>query len=131
MVAQNPMIANVIPDQVVSIATTHSPDYMAMVNSWNRAGGIENAGEDIVIGIVDTGIYPDHPSFASNDGVKPYGPLASFTGACGVDSRVPNGFCNGKIVGATQFFKASLQNPNANVSNPDWFSPLDGNGHGT
>lgn len=122
---------SVSPDVDVYATITHSPDYMAMPNSWNKTGGIENAGEDVVIGIVDTGIYPDHPSFAATDGVKPYGSLPSFRGTCAKDSRVPKGFCNGKIVGATQFFDGALMDVNANASDPDWHSPLDGNGHGT
>lgn len=125
------MIKCITIDEVVTAATTHSPDYMAMQNSWNRAGGIQNAGEDVVIGILDTGIYPDHPSFAADDGVKPYAPLPSFNGICGTDTRFPNGFCNGKIVGATQFFKGALLDTSVNASNPDWYSPIDGNGHGT
>lgn len=125
------MVQFVSPDRTMTIQTTHSPQYMAIQNAWNRNGGIENAGEDIVIGIVDTGIYPDHPSFAATDGVKPYGPLPSFAGICGTDSRVPKGFCNGKIVGATQFFDGALMSGNVNASDPDFHSPLDGNGHGT
>jgi len=131
LATRNPAIKSVTLDGYVQIVTTHSPDYMAMQNSWNRTGGVENAGEDIVIGIVDTGIYPDHPSFAATDGVKAYGPLASFQGTCATDSRVPKGFCNGKIVGATQFFDGALMDPSVNASDPDWYSPLDGNGHGT
>lgn len=125
------MIKSITMDEVMHVATTHSPDYMAMQNSWNRAGGIQNAGEDMVIGILDTGIYPDHPSFAGDDGVKPFAPLTSFKGICGTDSRIPKGFCNGKIVGATQFFKGALLDTTVNASNPDWYTPLDGNGHGT
>jgi subtilisin family serine protease len=118
-------------DARMVISTTHTPDYMAMpTGAWNKSGGVSNAGEDVVIGVVDTGIYPDHPSFSANSSSgKPYAPLASFTAPCGTDARVPGGFCNGKIVGAQQFFATAIQA--GNVSVQDVSSPLDGNGHGT
>lgn len=127
----SPMVMSVEPDREVSIDTTHSHDYMALQNAWAKVGGNHSAGEDIVIGVVDTGIYPDHPSFAATDGVKPYGPHPTFKAACATDPRVPEGFCNEKIVGAQYFFESSKSSGVVNASDPDVNSPLDGNGHGT
>jgi subtilisin family serine protease len=116
---------------VVHISTTHTPDYMHLPGgAWATSGGVANAGEGVVIGVVDTGIYPDHPSFA-DDPVKPYAPLSTFKSACGTDPRVPNGFCNGKIVGAQHFFAAAMAADPVNATDPDLSSPLDGNGHGS
>lgn len=130
----NPLIRSMELDEIMYVSTTHSPDYMLLPiagGAWNKSGGIHNAGEDIVIGVVDTGIYPDHPSFAADDGVKPYGQLPTFLAKCGTDSRVPGGFCNGKIVGAQHFFDGALASGTMNNSDPDALSPLDANGHGT
>ena len=125
------MVMSIEEDKEVIALTTHSPEYMAMENAWNQVNGNHSAGEDIVIGIVDTGIYPDHPSFAATDGVKPYPPLTTFNASCLTDSRMPNGFCNGKIVGAQVFFKSSIASGVVNATDPDVTSPLDGMGHGT
>ncbi|KAG0626069.1 hypothetical protein M758_2G100300 [Ceratodon purpureus] len=125
------MVMSVELDREVTIYTTHSHDYMALQNAWAKVAGNHSAGEDIVIGVVDTGIYPDHPSFAATDGVKPYGPHPTFKGVCRTDPRVPNGFCNGKIVGAQMFFESSKASGIVNATDPDVNSPLDGNGHGT
>lgn len=129
LLRSNGMVSRVERDAIMVISTTHSPDYMAMPGAWNKSGGVSNAGEDMVIGVVDTGIYPEHPSFSANSSGKPYAPLPSFRGTCGTDARVPGGFCNGKIVGAQQFFATAISA--GNVSIEDVSSPLDTNGHGT
>lgn len=129
MLTSNDAVSRVVKDGIMTISTTYTPEYLHLpTGAWNRSGGVGNAGEDIVIGVVDTGIYPDHPSFA-NSTAKPYPPHPTFTAPCGTDSRVPNGFCNGKIVGAQQFFASAIAN--GNVSLADVSSPLDGNGHGS
>lgn len=130
----NPLIRSMELGATVYATTTHSHDYMLLpipLGAWNESGGTHSAGEDIVIGVVDTGIYPDHHSFAATDGVKPYGPHPMYKGQCGTDLRFPNGFCNGKIVSAQQFFRAHLEVNKTAVSDPDYNSPLDRNGHGT
>ncbi|KAL2928833.1 Subtilisin-like protease SBT2.5 [Bienertia sinuspersici] len=94
----------------------------------NRRGQ-DKAGEDIVIGFIDSGIYPLHPSFATHDAER-YGPVPKYKGKCEVDPDTKKSFCNGKIVGAQHFAKAATA---AGAFNPsvDYASPLDGDGHGS
>lgn len=95
---------------------------------WPTGGGFDKAGEDIVIGFVDSGIYPHHPSFATHN-TEPYGPVPKYRGKCEVDPDTKKDFCNGKIVGAQHFAKAAIA---AGQFNPsiDFASPMDGDGHG-
>lgn len=109
--------------------TTHTPQFLGLTTAvWPMGGGHEKAGENIVIGFVDSGISPHHPSFASHHG-EPYGPCPKYRGKCEVNPDTKKSFCNGKIVGAQHFAKAAIA---AGAFNPavNFASPLDGNGHG-
>lgn len=95
---------------------------------WPTGGGFDRAGEDIVIGFVDSGISPHHPSFATYN-TEPFGPCLKYKGKCEVDPDTKKDFCNGKIVGAQHFAEAAKA---AGAFDPaiHFASPLDGDGHG-
>lgn len=89
-------------DEIMYVSMIYLFDYMLFFivgGVWNKFGGIYNVGEDIVIGVVDIGIYFDYLSFVVDDGVKLYGLFLIFLVKCGIDLCVFGGFCNGKIVG--------------------------------
>ncbi|KAA8522706.1 hypothetical protein F0562_009132 [Nyssa sinensis] len=125
-----PGVKSVEKDWKVRRLTTHTPQFLGLPTGvWPTGGGFDRAGEDIVIGFVDSGIYPHHPSFATYN-TKPYGPVPKYRGKCEVDPDTKKGFCNGKIVGAQHFAEAAIA---AGQFNPavDFASPLDGDGHGS
>ncbi|GAB2267415.1 hypothetical protein Dimus_002398 [Dionaea muscipula] len=127
---QSPGVKSVERDWKVSRLTTHTPQFLGLPTEvWPTGGGHSKAGEDIVIGFVDSGIYPLHPSFASHDS-EPYGHIAKYKGRCEVDLDRKMSFCNGKIIGAQHFARAAIA---AGAFNPsvDYASPLDGDGHGS
>lgn len=109
--------------------TTHTPDFLGITDKvWPVVGGVQNAGEDVVIAIIDTGIDPTHPSFASNTD-RPYGYLSKYKGTCEEAPEFPKGSCNGKIVGARHFDAAAKAGGDFNSSR-DYASPFDADGHG-
>ena len=55
-----------------------SPAFIGAPTAWAQAGGPEQAGEGIVVGVVDTGIWPEHPSFADDGSYS--APPASWPG---------------------------------------------------
>ncbi|KAL5541133.1 hypothetical protein UlMin_044382 [Ulmus minor] len=125
-----PGVKSVDRDWKVRRLTTHTPQFLGLPTGvWPTGGGFDRAGEDIVIGFVDSGIYPHHPSFATHN-TEPYGPVPKYRGKCEVDPDTKKDFCNGKIVGAQHFAKAAKA---AGAFNPiiDFASPLDGDGHGS
>ncbi|KAL4205347.1 hypothetical protein AMTRI_Chr01g114170 [Amborella trichopoda] len=127
---KDPKVKRVEKDWKVQRLTTHTPQFLGLPTGvWPTGGGSERAGEDVVIGLIDSGIYPEHPSFASYNSPS-YGPLPSYRGKCEIDPATKRDFCNGKIVGAQHFAKAAIA---AGSFNPaiDFASPLDGDGHGS
>ncbi|KAI5059612.1 hypothetical protein GOP47_0025931 [Adiantum capillus-veneris] len=110
--------------------TTHTPEFLGLsTGAWPREGGPTNAGEGVVIGIIDTGIDPTHPSFSVKGSVA-YPPLEDFHGKCEENGGSPGFSCNGKII-AAQHFAAAAQAAGAFNSSNDFASPLDGDGHGS
>ncbi|WOL19769.1 hypothetical protein Cni_G28571 [Canna indica] len=125
-----PGVKHVEKDMKIEKLTTHTPQFLGLPTGvWPTGGGFDKAGEDIVIGFVDSGIYPKHPSFSTRN-AEPYGPLPRYRGKCEVDPETQRNFCNGKIIGAQHFAKAAIA---TGVFNPsiDFSSPLDGDGHGS
>lgn len=127
--AEHPSVVHIQKSYRVQKATVHTPDYLGLPKGiWSEMGGVYGAGENVIIGIVDTGIDPTHPSFATAT-EKPYGPLQRFRGGCEVAPEFPAGSCNGKIIGARHFAAAASEDGVFNAS-LHFASPLDGDGHG-
>ncbi|KAH6778956.1 hypothetical protein C2S52_010193 [Perilla frutescens var. hirtella] len=98
------------PQKQLSLHTTHSPNFLGLnrnVGFWKES----NYGKGVIIGVMDTGVLPEHPSF-SDGGMPP--PPAKWKGRCQFNHTT----CNNKIIGARYF-------------NADDQSPLDDDGHGT
>ncbi|XBH64856.1 hypothetical protein VPH35_118545 [Triticum aestivum] len=105
-------------------------------NSGNGGGGgaprqqnASNGATDVVIGVIDTGVYPeDRASFAADPSLPP--PPSKFRGGC-VSGPSFNGsaLCNNKLVGA-KFFHSGLEAARGRALSEDLESPLDTNGHG-
>ncbi|RMH71786.1 MAG: protease-associated PA domain-containing protein, partial [Actinomyces sp.] len=65
-VANQPGVKMVIPDELHQITTDASPKFLGLTGkkgAW--ATGV--TGEDVVVGVIDTGIWPEHPSFADTE----------------------------------------------------------------
>lgn len=125
-----PGVKSVERDWKMRRLTTHTPQFLGLPTGvWPMGGGFDRAGEDIVIGFVDSGIYPHHPSFATYN-TEHFGPIPTYRGKCEIDPDTKKSFCNGKIVGAQHFAEAAIA---AGQFNPaiDYASPLDGDGHGS
>ena len=118
---------------------------------WNRLGGLRESGRGVVIGVIDTGIWPESHSFAGHKlGTQPStaNPFQAyrvgdqivqrkidgdtFTGACEVGERFTAALCNTKLISARYFGDSFLASNPANLLSPDEsISPRDGDGHGT
>ncbi|CAI5946108.1 unnamed protein product [Closterium sp. NIES-64] len=138
----HPDVAAVTQSVRLAPSTTHSPQFLRLPQTlWKSAGGEASAGEDVVIGVVDTGIWPEHASFANTVCVTSgatlpqtlYGdPPKTFTGECEPTPDFPRTKCNGKLVGARYFNAAFYKQTKGKIdTTEDYSSARDSNGHGT
>ncbi|KAH7424310.1 hypothetical protein KP509_11G002200 [Ceratopteris richardii] len=126
-----PRVQRIEADQKVEKLTTYTPDYLRLpTGAWLSDGGPTTAGEGVVIGIIDTGIDPRHPSFNTNGSMVHTRSLGAFHGKCENSNAGLGPFCNGKII-AAQHFGVAAQAAGALTSSNDFASPLDVDGHGS
>lgn len=134
--AKLPGVQAIYPDEVMQLDTDRSTSFIGAPTTWNKLGGQESAAEGVIVGVIDTGIWPEHPSFSDPDpSGKPYAaPPAPPVGtrACQFGSAVPGDAafaCNNKLIGG-QRFMSTYQLVNALL--PDEYrSTRDDDGHGT
>ncbi|CAO2819432.1 unnamed protein product [Amaranthus hypochondriacus] len=113
--------------------TTHTPDYLGIPTGvWPTLGGARLSGAGIVIGMIDTGINPNHPSFANLPSlrIKEADYTSKFKGKCATGEMFSPTACNGKIVGAQYFARAAIAAGDFNATR-DYASPYDADGHGS
>ncbi len=60
-------VAAIYLDQLQQPDTEVSPQFIGAPTVWNMLGGQQNAAEGVIVGILDTGIWPEHPSFSDPD----------------------------------------------------------------
>ncbi|KAL1207297.1 Subtilisin-like protease SBT1.5 [Cardamine amara subsp. amara] len=125
----HPNVISVIPEQVRHLHTTRSPEFLGL-RSTDKAGLLEESdfGSDLVIGVIDTGIWPERPSF-DDRGLAPV-PI-KWKGQCVASEDFPASACNRKLVGA-RFFCGGYEATNGKMNETTEFrSPRDSDGHGT
>jgi subtilisin family serine protease len=122
--AKDPRVAAVTPSRLVKAdaATAGKTGGVSAQPAKTTTGG-KSSG--VVIGVIDTGIWPESASFAATM-PAPKG----WHGTCQTGDGFPAGACNGKILGARYFADAWLS---AYGSLPDGeiLSARDMQGHGT
>lgn len=125
LLAELPGVRAVYADELRELTTDVGPGLINAPIFWEGDFGLdEHRGEGIVVGFLDTGVNPDHPSFAEvspGDGYahdNPYG-SGNFVGVC-EDPGDPDyeDICNDKLIGAWNL-------------HPDAPSAVDWNNHGS
>ncbi|XP_016508521.2 subtilisin-like protease SBT2.4 isoform X2 [Nicotiana tabacum] len=125
-----PRVKLVEEDRRVKLMTTYTPQFLGIPAVWTQEGGDRNIGEGIVIGFVDSGINPDHPSFSYDPTTTTNYTSQHFSGACEEGPLFPETSCNGKIVSA-RFFSNGAQATAILNASVDILSPFDAVGHGS
>ena len=136
--------------------TTRTPGFLGISapgGLWSMldAASRNVKGEDVIIGVIDTGVWPEDPSFGdkvdvngkpvayTQAGTSVYGPPPlKWKGACVAGPGFTAAMCNNKLIGARYFGTAWLAAAAASsgtgaytLSPKEYVSPRDGDGHGT
>ena len=120
----HPQVAMVERSTTQRPDSVDSPEFLGTEQAWAAAGGPENAGAGTVVGVVDSGVWPENPSFAA----LPGGPPQDFKGVCQTGEQWDESDCNSKIVGARYFVRGFGED---NLAASEYLSPRDRSGHGT
>ena len=135
-VAKLPGVAAVYADELRHPLTDASPAFIGAPTMWSNLGGQENAGEGVIVGVLDTGIWPEHPSFSDPDpsGKRYPAPTPPPVGtrACEFGSATPGDVpftCNNKLIGAERFL--DTYDAVIGLLPTEFVSARDDNGHGT
>ncbi len=128
-IAKLPGVHKVIRGVVRYPVTDAGPTWIGAGGVWDgSAAYTETMGEGIVVGVIDTGVNSNHPSFAEvgpSDGYVHVNPLGDgvYLGLC--DSVPTATFqCNNKLIGGYDFVDGLTDDPVGE-------GPEDNNGHGS
>jgi subtilisin family serine protease len=142
-------VLNVSPDSLQTMDTSSTPTFLGLNapgGLWDQLGGpnggkngVGGAGDGIIIGVIDSGIWPESLSFSDRDanGKLVYQQISGFHGKCDsaeiiIDGSWDANLCNKKLV-AAQHFNAAWGGDAAIQDQRPWefLSPRDYNSHGT
>ncbi|CAM0874975.1 unnamed protein product [Alopecurus aequalis] len=121
-----PGVVSVRMNQMHSTHTSRSWDFMGL--PYGQPNGVlasAGMGEGIIIGVIDSGIWPESPRF-DDDGYGP--PPPRWKGTCQSGKSFSPKSCNNKIIGA-RWHADVVDETQPPVG--EFLSPRDLNGHGT
>lgn len=157
---QMPEVLHVWEDEVRPLATSFSAEFLGLFEpEIGLRGALGLTGEDIVIGVIDSGITPEHPALAdTREADRPracqsrwaetsllgrwlcrrfdemedtlvYQPPRNWNGICQAGPEFPADACNNKLIGARYFFDGA--DATGRFDDGEIFSARDVDGHGT
>ena len=136
-------VVNVSKDELQQPTTSTTPGFLGLDQPgglWDQLGGPDEAGEDVVVGIVDTGIWPEHPSFSdqadfafrtgsSGKRSQVYdAPPSTWRGSCQSGEQFSQDHCTNKLIGARYYLSGF---GHFGIVQGDYLSPRDHDSHGS
>ncbi|MHA4867273.1 S8 family peptidase [Duganella sp. PWIR1] len=148
----NSAVAAIVPSTPRQLLTNHTANFLGLDapgGLWSQLGGQEHAGEGIVVGVIDGGIWPENPAYADridsqgmpsfdSSAQLAYGPPpAGWKGGCDTGEGFTASHCNNKLIGA-RYFDADFAATGKELHWTDFHSARDSiggdvgeGGHGT
>ncbi len=132
-----PGVNRVFFDTIEQPVTENSPFFIGADGAWAQLGGQDVAGEGVIVANIDTGVWPEHPSFSDPDplgNAYPPPPLGFSGTTCDFGNTEVNPddasfTCNNKLIAAYNFnqtYEAVV-----GLEPAEFSSARDSNGHGT
>ncbi|PSR86918.1 Subtilisin-like protease SBT3.18 [Actinidia chinensis var. chinensis] len=126
-------VVSVFRSRMLELHTTRSWDFLGLTLPSSEATPCQLAyGDDVIVGIFDTGIWPESDSFKEEPGMGPV--PKSWKGKCVPGEKFePAKACNRKLIGARYYLKGFEEEygPLNASSNSEYRSARDFDGHGT
>ncbi|KAI3972612.1 hypothetical protein MKX01_019270 [Papaver californicum] len=127
-IARMPGVVSVFRNSKRILHTTHSWDYMGILDddAMEIPGYSTENQKNIITGFIDTGIWPESPSFSDHG--MPSVPR-TWKGKCQAGEGFNSSFCNRKVIGARYYLSGveSEEDP----MKKHYKSPRDSSGHGS
>ena len=140
-------VLSVVKDEKHTVDTSSTPTFLGLTGKEGFWDEQKAKGEDVIIGVVDSGIWPEHASFSDrktrgnghdfrsqghDEGDFAYKPIRGWHGACVTGEQFTADNCNRKLIGA-RFYNAGFGgNDGIKALFPYEFnSARDYDGHGT
>jgi len=116
-----------IPDLPLKLDTTYSPQFLGL-NPYKGAWPASDYGKDVIVGVIDTGVWPETESFNDN-GISKI-PSKWKGKLCQFENTNNSSFCNKKLIGA-RFFNKGFLAINSTIDTTIVNTTRDTDGHGT
>jgi len=155
-----PEVLHVWPDEIRPLATNHSASFLDLFNASTGLRGPEGLnGDGIIIGVIDSGIAPEHPALQDTrpvdrpgrcwstwadasllgrwlcknynraEDIKDFESPENWNGICETGPEFTEDNCNNKMIGARIFVNGAQAS--GSIDPDEIFSARDVDGHGT
>jgi subtilisin family serine protease len=135
----NSAVATITPNTERHLTTNYTPTFLGLDGAtglWSQmAGGSPLMGENVVIGIVDGGVWPENGAYADRvdnanvptfdaSGTIAYTAPAGWNGTCQTGEGFTVSHCNNKLIGA-RYYKAGFDASGKTLHWTEFVSPRD------
>ena len=134
LLARTAGVRAVVKDEKRKLDTTSTPAFLGLSKPgglWDRLGGTgaRGAGAGVVVGVLDSGIWPDSPSFAP---LPTRQLIPGWQGVCQTGEQFTSDDCSTKIIGARYHTEGYGGPERIKELFPfEYVSPRDADGHGS
>jgi subtilisin family serine protease len=139
--AQTKGVLAVTKDEARALDTSSTPTFLGLNAPAPDGLWSKTKGEGVIIGIIDGGVWPEHPSFSdrtdvngngTRDGKLGYQQIPGWNGRCTPGEQFNASNCNQKLIGARYYNAGWGGNAGIDAQLPwEFNSPRDYGGHGT